>query len=416
MIKKLVIILVIITAGLLVQPIFVASQTSSGDAVNTEIEELNRKIAEKRKKVQQLEESISQVKKDINKKRLEATSLKNQIAILDNRTTQIELDVEATKEKLDTLNLEIEALELKIEEKEKTIQKQQEMISELIRTLHYEGDKGYLEVLAAYDNFSEFYNKVQYLQVIEEDMGRSAKSLRLAKVDLEEKKGQTEERKTSYEDLKKELDQKKKDYEEQIFAKEDLLTQTWSSERTFQTLLNNLRKQYQEIETEISNVEKEVRARLEAQDRLENTQDSGYGGLFSWPTQSRYITARFHDPDYPYRHVFEHNAIDIRAAQGTPIKAASSGYVGRARKCSSSRCYAYVMLIHSNGLSTVYGHLSKITVSEDAFVTRGDIIGYSGGTPGTIGAGPFVTGPHLHFEVRKNGIPVNPLNYLVKDW
>lgn len=413
--KKALFIIIFIIIGLSFRPYLVFSDTEN-TSTDAEIELLNKKITEKKAKVKKLEESIAQVKKDIAKKKLEATSLKNLIAILDNRATQIELDIEATEEKLDTLTLEITSLQIKIARKENDIDRQKEMLSELIRTLNYESDKNYLEVIAAYDNFSDFYNRMQYLQVIQEDLGKSAKTLRIAKTDLEDKKNNTEERKGSYESLKIELSEKKKDYDEQTFEKENLLFQTKSSENAYQTLLENLRKQYQEIEAEIASVEKEVRSKLEAQKKFSNNNDSSFGGLFSWPTQSRYITAYFHDPEYPYRYIFEHNAIDVRSGQGTPVKAAASGYIGRARTCSSSSCYSYIMVLHADNYSTVYGHLSKIIVSEEQFVTRGDIIGYSGGTPGTVGAGPFVTGPHLHFEVRKNGIPVNPLNYLSRDW
>ena len=232
-----------------------------------------------------------------------------------------------------------------------------------------------------------------------------------AKEELEEKKDQTEQRKRAYEDLQKELENKKQDLAEQADYKQTLLVKTQSSELQYKTLLNNLRSQYQQIENEITGIEQEVRRKLADQDRFSGITDDE--AVLSWPTQSRYITAYFYDKEYPYRYVFEHNAIDVRASQGSPVYAAASGYVGRAKRCTSSSCYSFIMIIHSGGVSTVYGHLSRIDVTEEQFVTRGQIIGYSGGTPGTIGAGPFVTGPHIHFETRVNGIPVNPLDYLL---
>lgn len=379
-----------------------------------EIEELNRKIEEKRKSVEQIEKSIEEYKQKLRQKQTEKASLNNQLAILDNRVTQVGLDIEATKRKLEALTLEIEALKLTIEEKERVIVKQQQMIAEFLRTIHQEEGKNFLTVLAAYDTFSDFYNRVQYLERIDRDLGKSVIALKGVREELQEKKQEREVRKAAYEDMKKTLEEKKKDLKEDVFAKEELLNQTHASELTYTTLLSNLKKQYQQIESEITGIEQEVRKRLEAEEKLKQISGEG-SGVLSWPTQSRYITAYFHDPDYPYRNVFEHSGIDIRASQGTPIKAAGSGYVARAKRCDSSRCYSYVMIIHTNGISTVYGHLSNVLASEEQFVTRGDVIGLSGGTPGTVGAGPFVTGAHLHFEVRNNGIPDNPLNYLVKE-
>ena len=402
--------LLCIGATSIVRPFFVSA--------NDDIQTLNSQIQEKRQKIKQLEESIQDYRDKINQKRLEAVSLGNQLSILDNRRAQVELDIELTQNKLEAIVLEIEVLEQEIDSKESQVEKQKVIIAELVRTIYYNQNKNMLEVFAAYNSFSDFYNQLQYLYTIERDLGKSAKSIRLAKEILEQQYAQKDSMRLAFEAVKEELAAKKEELDEQAFLKQNILAQTKASEQQFQTLVGSLRSQYQQIEGEITSIEAQVRRRLEEQKRLERLDEVLVAdpSKLSWPVPSRFVTARFRDPDYPYRNVFEHNAIDIRASQGTPIQAAASGYVARAKTCTTSSCYSFIMLIHSNGMSTVYGHTSKIIVLEDQFVGRGDIIGYTGGTPGTVGAGPFVTGPHIHFEVRQNGIPVDPLLHLVRDW
>ncbi len=98
-----------------------------------------------------------------------------------------------------------------------------------------------------------------------------------------------------------------------------------------------------------------------------------------------------------------HPGIDIGVPTGTPIHAAGSGTVVW---CGWMSGYGnLVMIDHHNGLATLYGHQSRIAASCGEQVSAGDVIGY-------VGCTGFCTGPHLHFEVRLNGTPVDPLGYL----
>lgn len=375
-----------------------------------EIEQLNKQIETRKDKIKELEDTIVKYKANIDTKRTEAVSLKNQMSIIDNRIAQAEADVSLATEKLDKTKLEIESLNITIKQKEDTISKQQKMVSKIIQSLHANDQKNFLEIMLTNDNFAEFYNQAKYLENVYTDLGRSVKQVRLAKEDLDIKKVQAEERRKTYDALLVQLENKKSDLNEQMGGKKTLLVQTQSSELKFRTLLESLRQQYKMVETEVSAYEDQVRKKLADQDRFKNV--PAKLGDFMWPVSGRYVTSRFHDPDYPFRRVFEHSGTDIRSPQGSAIVASNSGYVGRAKRCTLASCYSYVLLIHNGNLSTVYGHMSRILVSDDQYVTKGDVIGYSGGTPGVAGSGPFVTGAHLHFEVRLNGIPVDGMNYL----
>ena len=375
-----------------------------------EIDLLNKQIEARKDKIKELESTIVKYKANIDTKRTEAVSLKNQMSIIDNRIAQAEADVGLATEKLDKTKLEIESLNITINQKEETIDKQKKIVSKIIQSLHVNDQKNFLEIMLTNDNFAEFYNQAKYLENVYTDLGRSVKQVRLAKEDLDTKKAQAQERHKTYDALLTQLENKKADLNDQMGGKKTLLVQTQSSELKFRTLLDSLRQQYKIVENEVSSYEDQVRKKLADQDRFKNS--PAKLGDFIWPVTGRYVTSRFHDPDYPFRRVFEHSGTDIRSPQGSPIVASNSGYVGRAKRCTLASCYSYVLLIHNGNLSTLYGHMSRILVSDDQYVTKGDLIGYSGGTPGVAGSGPFVTGAHLHFEVRLNGIPVNGMNYL----
>ncbi|MFA7681811.1 MAG: peptidoglycan DD-metalloendopeptidase family protein [Candidatus Peribacteraceae bacterium] len=135
-----------------------------------------------------------------------------------------------------------------------------------------------------------------------------------------------------------------------------------------------------------------------------------YTPQFTWPAYGR-ISAGFMDPDYQKFFGIPHRGSDIAIAQGSTVVSSADGVVFLARD-GGAHGYSYVLIGHRGGYATLYGHLSTISVSAGQDVVAGERIGLSGGQPGTHGAGPTTTGPHLHFEIIKNGVNINPLSIL----
>ena len=138
--------------------------------------------------------------------------------------------------------------------------------------------------------------------------------------------------------------------------------------------------------------------------------DAGSGWV--WPTPGcYYLTSQYHEArSYEY-----HDAIDIGASMGTAIYAANSGTVVSSYSscthsnsggnwCNCGGGYGnYVWILHDNGYETIYGHMISTAVSTGQYVSAGQLIGYVGSTG-------WSTGPHLHFELRINGVKSNPQN------
>lgn len=376
-------------------------------SVNGEINDLNQKIQDSKDKIKKIQDQQAAYAKAIQDKQNEGADLENQLSILDNRLAKAELDISSTQIEMERTNLEIDKTDLEISDTNDQIEKQKEQIAAALRLIYKQDDVSTLEILLLNNSLTEFLNQAKYLEDVNKSLEDSLAGLKVNMDDLEKEKQALTDKQKELAGLKQDFEDKKTAYESDKESKNILLEETHDSERQYQDLLARAKREQRAAEADISNMERLVRSKMSQ--ATERKLDQNENGLI-WPVPKNTITAYFHDPNYPFRYVFEHPAIDIRARQGTPIKAAASGYVARAK--DGGMGYSYIMLVHGDGLSTVYGHVSKILVKEDDYVVQGQIIGLSGGLPGTPGAGPLTTGSHLHFEVRSNGIPVNPLDYL----
>lgn len=151
--------------------------------------------------------------------------------------------------------------------------------------------------------------------------------------------------------------------------------------------------------------EKNIQAQIEQlQEQLKKQNTVVAAGSYAWPCPSCYtITSNY---GYRYLELYGytrlHAGTDIGAQYGAEVTAAAAGSVTIATYGSG---YGnYVMLSHADGSVTLYGHMSSLAVSAGQTVSQGDVIGYVGSTGNS-------TGPHLHFEVRINGSPVDPMQF-----
>ncbi len=181
--------------------------------------------------------------------------------------------------------------------------------------------------------------------------------------------------------------------------------QAASEEGRQKALLSDVQSKVKDFEDQIADLKKEsdaIGALLRSRQASQRLAPSG-NGVLARPVPGA-LTSAFGPRPHPiFGTVRNHTGIDLAAGQGTPVKAADGGTVVVA---GTRGGYGTTVIIdHGNSLATLSAHLSGASVSEGATVVRGQVIGAAGSTG-------YSTGPHLHFEVRVNGNPVDPLRYL----
>jgi len=378
-------------------------------SIREQIDEINSEVQSKKNQADELSDRINHYKSLISSKKLETASLQDQVKLIENQIAKTEVGIDIAEQEVTSLELQVARLDGRIEDAEDKMDYERELLGSLARKLYRsQSSRGTLEILLTHGTFADFFDEMYAIVSLQRKMDETLGRIQELRAALGEERQLRESKLLAVNERMIMLEEARLELEDEMEFRESLLNETRASELEYRYMLAELKREQNEADAEIAYLEKMLREKIDLSDRFTEKVT-----VLSWPIEPvRGISADFHDPEYPYRHVFEHPGIDIRAYQGTPIRAAAAGIVARAKNAGMG--YSYIMLIHNNDISTVYGHISKIVVSEDTFVERGELIGYSGGMPGTPGAGRLTTGPHLHFETRLRGIPVDPMQYMVR--
>lgn len=389
---------VLLTIGLLV-PILVKADV---------LDELRDTLFERRERLREIDKRIAEYRAEIADKQEEASTLRGQIRVIESSVTALRLDLDKTVIEVAEVEAEQAAIEEEIRQTEARMAEKRTQIRETLRLIQTLEADSVVETFFKYPTITGALVETRALERLQRRTHEALGQIKGLREELQGKATALTDLERELKELKERQERQKKTLEEQQAAKRRLFEITKAQEAEFQKLLGTAAVAHRQAQAEIARIEAEVRAELERQGLIR----LGGVGIFDWPVDPIFgIACGFHCPDYPYRSILgPHTGVDLPTHVGTSVRAGADGYVARAYDAGGPG-YSYVLILHGDNLSTVYGHLSSIAVGNGDFVARGQVIGGSGGAPGSRGAG-LSTGPHLHFEVRKDGLPVDPAQYL----
>jgi len=393
----------------------------------------------------------NQVVSDVDNTQRKLDTIKSQKSTLSNQVAYIDSFIENTDQKLKTIikqmverENEIKLINVKIAEKETAVEYQKSLLNDYMRLIYVEqntymsvGPDGVvdpLKMLLADGSVSGNLNELKYLSLLNEAGQQMLEKLDVMNEELRSERYTLSEVKDRLEALKERVEAEKQQMQIQKDAKNKLLELTAGQESIYSELLEQSIVQKEEVYDAVNKFEEtvlEIRTKIKTDGENFKVEDyldlldyrirevyrfrfaitSLEGGGFQWPvTPARGISAYFRDADYVTVFGMNHNAVDVPTAQRTPVRSAGDGVVYVAK--DNGYGYSYIIVAHNGEFMTIYGHMNEILVKPGDTVAAGSVIGFSGGMPGTLGAGYMTTGPHLHFEMMKDGKHVDPLDYL----
>ncbi len=378
------------------------SRADTQDDIRQRIEELREQVGEASEQETALLDQLAEAQ--VRLEALDAT-----IGQYDLQIGDVTAELDGAEARVAEIRLELATTELQLADTEARLGITQNRVDATLVAL-YTGSSA--SGLARYTDFliddpavAQLGSARVYLELLGTEQDRSIEQLAVDATDSIELAEQLDRSRREAEEVRDVVASRRAALQvlqaEQAGVRDEVVAQ----QRAEQQALDALRADVSRWKRDIEQLEAESRSIavfLAAVQRGQRVTQAGNGSLRR-PVPGA-ITSGFGRRLHPILNYYRtHTGADFHAASGTPIEAAAGGVVVWAEaRGGYGNC---VIIDHGNGLATLYAHQSRLAVSDGDTVKTGEVIGYVGSTG-------LSTGPHLHFEVRRQGEPVNPAAYL----
>jgi len=348
--------------------------------------------ANEEKKLESIQKELQERKEALKKTKQEEQAVLGRLATINKELKETKKTLQSAQKRIEGNQAQIGKLTVELRQTEEGLKQKEARLVARLREVYKSSNLNYLELLISSKSMSDFFNRMYFFKKIVDYDADLIQSVRQEVQSAKTKKVTLKTKTEEIKDLAEIITKKKTEIEVVAEEKEKIYKSLKQRSQEYEDQIAELEKSSQDLEVLI----------LKKVATGKGTKVSG-SGSFIWPLKGR-ITSRFGYRRHPfYRRRAFHTGLDIAAKYGSPISAADAGEV-----IFSGWWDGYgkaIVVDHGRKTTTVYGHLSRIYKGVGDSVAKGQVIGLEGNTG-------YSTGPHLHFEVRINGKPTDPIKYL----
>ena len=338
-------------------------------------------------------------------------SVSEQLRQIEEQLRQATAELGTIKEQRVAVENDITLNERQLAEAQKRLEGRESVFYKRVRDIYINGRLSYLDVVIGSKDFSDFANRLEVLKRIIDSDITLINEIKNERAEIEAHKQKLEADRAKLVELEKSALAKQAEIEQKKAERNVVLQKAQNDRATAMQAIEELNASSAQVSAMLKE-RQAARAAAAAAAAAAAQSSGGQGasdnwvqgtGQLGWPVSGE-ITSPYGYRVHPiWGTTIYHSGIDIGVDEGTPVHAADGGVVVWSGWMGG---YGYAVVIdHGNGLSTLYGHNSELAVDEGQSVAKGQVISYAGSTGNS-------TGPHVHFEVRVNGDPVDPMGYL----